>query len=85
MIEIAPGKWGYFDQIIFNANKTAFESFFAFPMLHYFIKSYCTQALDIGRLHPKQDIPIINKKLETKSTRRSSLFWLSYFGLHLRP
>ena len=22
MIEISSGKWGYFDQIIFNANKT---------------------------------------------------------------
>ena len=30
MIKIAPGKWGYFDQIIFNANKTAFESLFCF-------------------------------------------------------
>ena len=30
MIEIATGKWGYFDQIIFNANKTAFESLFCY-------------------------------------------------------
>ena len=33
MIKIAPGKWGYFDQIIFNTNKTAFEACFAFPRL----------------------------------------------------
>ena len=25
MIEIALRKWGYFDQITFNANKTAFD------------------------------------------------------------
>ena len=56
MIEIAPGKWGYFDQIIFNANKTAFESFFAFPRLHYYINSYRTQALDIARLDTNQHI-----------------------------
>ena len=24
MIEIGPGKWGYLDQIILNANKAAF-------------------------------------------------------------
>ena len=30
MIEIAQGKWGYFYQIIFNANKTAIESLFYF-------------------------------------------------------
>ena len=33
MIEIAapgPGKWGYFNQIIFNANKMAFENLFCF-------------------------------------------------------
>ena len=30
MIEIAPGKWDYLDRIIFNANKTAFESLFRF-------------------------------------------------------
>ena len=26
MIKIAPEKWGYFNQIIFNANKMAFEA-----------------------------------------------------------
>ena len=30
MIKIAPGKWGYFDQIIFNVNKTTFEGLFCF-------------------------------------------------------
>ena len=30
MIEIALGKWGYFHQIIFNANRTAIESLFYF-------------------------------------------------------
>ena len=33
----SPRKWGYFDQIIFNANETASERFFAFPRLHYYI------------------------------------------------
>ena len=30
MIEIAPRKLGYLDQIIFNAIKTAFENLFCF-------------------------------------------------------
>ena len=58
MIEIALWKWGYFDQIIFNANKMAFENFFCFSQapLHYYIKLYRTQALKIARLDPNQDI-----------------------------
>ena len=49
-------KWGYFNQIIFNANKTAFQSFYAFRRLYYYIKLYRTQTLNIARLDPKQDI-----------------------------
>ena len=57
MIKIALGKWGYFDQIIFNANKTTFEGLFCFSQAGlYYIKSYHTQALNIARLDPKQDI-----------------------------
>ena len=49
MVEIAPGKWSYFDQIIFNANKTAFESLFCFSQAPTsYIKLYHTQALDIA-------------------------------------
>ena len=62
MIEIAPGKWGYFNQIIFNANKTAFESF-AFPELYY-IKAYRTQALSITRARSQPGY-IVNRKLDT--------------------
>ena len=57
MIEISRRKLGYFDQIIFNTNKSTFESFFAFPRPDcYYIKSYRTQALDIARLDSNQDI-----------------------------
>ena len=57
MIEIALVKWGNFHQIISNANKTAFESFFlAFPRLHYYIKSYCNIVPRPARLDPNQDI-----------------------------
>ena len=40
MIEIAPGKWGYFDQIIFNANKTALKSLFCFSQVPTVLSSY---------------------------------------------
>ena len=58
MIEIALGKWGYFDQIIFNAKKMAFENLFCFSQapLHYYIKLDRTQALKIARLDPDQGI-----------------------------
>ena len=39
-MEIAPGNLGYFDQIIFNTNKMAFQSFFCFseaPLLYWVI------------------------------------------------
>ena len=55
MIEIAPGKWGYFDQIIFSIIFHSFETFLLSPG-SYYIKSYCTQVLDIARLDPNQDI-----------------------------
>ena len=58
MIEIALGKWGYFHQIIFNANKTSFEILF----YSYYFKSYDTQALVIGAR--SQLGYIINRKLE---------------------
>ena len=85
MIKIAhQGKWGYFDLIICNANKTAFESFFAFFKLHYYIMSYHTQALDIARLDISTRI-YHKQKIRKKSARRLSLFWLSYLDHHLRP
>ena len=56
MIKTALGKWGWFNQIIFNANKTTFESFFLLFPGSYYIKSYRTQALNIARLDPNKDI-----------------------------
>ena len=78
MIRIALGKWGYFDQIIFNANKMAFESFFCFSQAPT-ILSHIPRALT------SQPGYIVNRELETKSTRRPSHFWLLYLDLHLRP
>ena len=57
MIEIALGKWGYFYQIIFNANKTAIESllyFFQAPTILSHIIPRQPSAL-LG-LDPNQDI-----------------------------
>ena len=47
MIKIAPEKLGYFDQIIFNANKMAFENFVCFsqaplPILGHIVPSPST-------------------------------------------
>ena len=55
MIEIAPGKWGCFDQIIFMQIKQLLKSFLLVPG-SYYIKSYRTQALDIARLDLNQNI-----------------------------
>ena len=83
MIEIAalgPGKWGYFNQIIFNANKMAFvfEKFFCFSQaplsLSHCALVHCTQALHIARLNRSQPGYTVNRKLETKSKGRFSLF-----------
>ena len=60
MIEIALRKWGYVHQIIFNANKTAFEILFYFSRLLLF-KSYISLALNTARSQPGY---IINRKLE---------------------
>ena len=54
MIKIALEKWGYFNQIIFNTNKMAFESL-PFPGSDY-IKPYSNQVLNIARLYSNQDI-----------------------------
>ena len=43
------------------------------------------QPLNIARLDPIQVMGIVNRKLETKSTGRSSLFWLTYLDLRLMP
>ena len=53
----------------------------------YYAKSYRTPTLNIARLDPNQDTYIVNRKLETKSTGRFSLSWLSYLNpdLRLRP
>ena len=61
MIEIAPTKWGYFHQIIFNAHKTAFESLFYFSQAP--TKSYHTKALGIARARSQPGY-IVNRKLE---------------------
>ena len=55
MIEIVPGKWGYFHQIIFNANKTTFESLFYFPqapaVLSYIIpRPFALLGLDLNQV-----------------------------------
>ena len=59
MIEIAPRKWGYFHQIIFNAHK---KFVLLFPG-SYYIKSYHTQALGIARARSQPGY-IVNRKLE---------------------
>ena len=55
MIEIAAEKWGYFHQIIFNANKTSFEISFYFSqaptILSHIIPRPSALVLD-----PNQDI-----------------------------
>ena len=48
-------------EIIFNANKTAFDSFSLAPA--YYIKSYYTQTLSIARAR-SQPRYIVNRKLE---------------------
>ena len=61
-------KWGYFNQIIFNSNKTAFEIFFArfsqalITLLSHIIPGF----LDIIRLDRLQPGYIVNGKLEKK-------------------
>ena len=51
-VKIAPRKWGYFDQIIFNANKMVFESLFCFSQAPTILSHInCTQALDIVNLN----------------------------------
>ena len=74
MIEIAPGKWGYFNQIIFNANKAAFGSLFCFSqaptILSHIIISRLSTLLE-ARSQPGY---IIKRTLETKSTRGFLLF-----------
>ena len=56
MIEIAPGKWGYFHQIIFNANKTAFESLFYLSQTPTILSHIIPRPSALLGLDPNQDI-----------------------------
>ena len=56
MIEIAPGKWGYFHQIIFNANKTTFESLFYFSQASTILSHIIPRSSALLGLDPNQDI-----------------------------
>ena len=56
MIEIAPGKWGYFHEIIFNANKTAFESLFYFSQARTILSHILPRPSTLQGLDAKQDI-----------------------------
>ena len=47
----SPGKWGYFHQIIFNANKTTFENLFYFSqaptrLIHIIPRPFALLGLD---------------------------------------
>ena len=64
MIEIAPGKLGYFHQIIFNANKTTFESLFYFSQVPT-ILSHIIPRLGLGIARTRsQPGYIVIRKLE---------------------
>ena len=56
MIEIAPGKWGYFHQIIFNANKTTFESLFYFSQAPTILSHIIPRPSALLGLDPNQVI-----------------------------
>ena len=56
MIEIAPGKWGYFHQIIFHANKTTFESLFYFSQAPTILSHIIPRPSALLGLDPNQDI-----------------------------
>ena len=56
MIEIALGKWGYFHQIIFNANKTAFESLFLFSQAPIILSHIIPRPSALLGLDPNQVI-----------------------------
>ena len=56
MIEIATEKWGYFDQIIFNANKTTFESLFYFSQAPTILSHIAPRPSALLGLDPNQDI-----------------------------
>ena len=55
MIEIVPGKWGYF-QIIFNANKMAFESLFYFSQAPTILSHVIRRPSALLGLDPNQVI-----------------------------
>ena len=55
MIKIALRKLAYFDQIFFNANNSLWKLVLIFTG-SYYVKSYRTQALNIDRLDPNQDV-----------------------------
>ena len=63
MIEITQGKWGYFHQIIFNANKTAFEGLFYFSQAPT-ILSHIPRPSALLVLDRSQPANIVNRKLE---------------------
>ena len=56
MIEIAAGKWGYFHQIIFNANKTSFESLVYFFQAPTILSHIIPRPSALLGLDPNQDI-----------------------------
>ena len=76
--QIAPGKWGYFDQIIFNANKAAFGGLFCF-----------SQAPTIlSHIIPRPPTLLEARTLKEhwkQKVQEGSCFFGSYLGLHLRP
>ena len=77
MIDIVPGKWGYFDQIIFNANKTAFGSLFCFSQAPTILSHIIPRPSKLLEARSQPGY-IVKRTLETKSTRTLSLFWFIF-------
>ena len=77
MIEIAPRKWGFFDQIIFNANKTVFGNFVCFSQTPTVLSHIIPRPSTLleTRSQPRY---IVKRTLETKSIRRFLLFWFIF-------
>ena len=64
MIEIAPGKWGSFRQIIFNTNKTAFELLLYFCQAPTILSHIIPRLSALLGLDKPQPGYIVNRKLE---------------------